>query len=214
MFSLFSTTRELVMRIDSFIDMVGDSVLHFKEGLKMYLQGDERGFNSKVEIVKDLESRADDLLREIEAQLYVQTLIPESREDVLILLEGLDDVIDHSKNILMDILLEKPELPRNLQDRFKKLGEISSQCTNALTKAARSYFYEVRSVKDSLHQVKFYESESDYEARNIKEELFSMDLNLGEKLHINNFIRAIDQIPDMAEVTSNHLSIASMKRLV
>ncbi len=214
MFSLFSTTRELVMRIDYFIDLVGEAVLHFNEGLKMYLSGDDRGFSSKVEIVKNLESRADDLLREIEAQLYVQTLIPESREDVLILLEGLDDVIDHSKNILLDFYIEKPDVPDELRGRFEKLGELALQCSNALTQAARSYFYEVKSVKDSLHRVKFYESESDYEAKIIKEELFALDMDLGKKLHIKNFIRAIDYIPDKAEATSNHLSIAAMKRIV
>jgi len=214
MFSLFSTTKDLVIKIDDFIDLVGESAMHFNEGLKMYLDRDESGFCDRMALVKKIEGRADDLRKDIEAQLYVQTLIPESRGDVLILLEGLDDVIDHSKAILSDFDIEKPDLPKQLHDRLRKLAELDVECANALMQASRSYFYDVNGVKDHLHRVKFYESESDYAARKLKEDLFNMDIDLSRKLHIKNFIRAIDMLADIAEDTSNHLSIATMKRIV
>ncbi len=214
MFSLFSTTKDLVMKIDDFIDLVGESVLHFREGMNLYLEKDFEGFQDRFDIIVKVEGKGDDMRRDIEAQLYVQTLIPESREDVLILLEGLDDVIDHAKAILSDFKIETPEIPESLHEKLRKLAGLSVECANALMQASRSYFYDVNSVKDSLHRIKFYESESDYAARKLKEELFEMEIDLARKLHVKNFIRAIDQIADFAEDTSNHLSIAAMKRIV
>ena len=87
MYSIFRVTKDLVMKIDTYIDLVCESVLHFEEGLKLYLSGKDSEFNERLDIIKILEGRADDLRQEIEAQLYVQTLIPESRGDVLQILQ-------------------------------------------------------------------------------------------------------------------------------
>ena len=94
MYSIFSATKDLVMKIDNFIDLVSEAVLHFDEGLKLYLSGKADEFNERLDIIKNLEERADGLRQDIEAQLYVQTLIPESRGDVLGFLENMDDIID------------------------------------------------------------------------------------------------------------------------
>jgi uncharacterized protein Yka (UPF0111/DUF47 family) len=86
MYSIFKATKDLVRKIDAFLDLVGESVSSFEEGLKLYLSGSEVEFNERLVIIKNSESRADELRQNIEAQLYVQTLIPESRGDVWIYL--------------------------------------------------------------------------------------------------------------------------------
>ena len=164
-------------------------------------------------IIKSVEGRADDLRQEIEAQLYVQTLIPESRGDVLEVLEHMDEIIDFSKSIMFDFCVEKPEIPAELHDRMRKLAETAVDSTQALVQSARSFFYDVNSVKDHLHKVKFFENESDYISEKAKREIFEMDIALERKLHIKNFIVSIDSISDIAEDISNRLSIATMKRI-
>ncbi len=214
MYSIFRATRDLVMKIDSFIDLVSESVLHFEEGLKLYLAGSEEEFNERLTIIKNLEGRADDLRQDIEAQLYVQTLIPESRGDVLEVLEHMDDIIDFSKSIMLDFCVEKPDIPAGLHERMKKLAETAVDSTQALVQSARSFFYDVNTVKDHLHKVKFFENESDYLSEKIKREIFEMDITLERKLHLKNFVVSIDTISDIAESISNRLSIATIKRVV
>ncbi len=214
MFSLFRATKDLVMKIDSFIDLVSESVLHFEEGLKLYLANNEHEFNERLEIIRRVESRADDLRRDIEARLYVQTLIPESRGDVLELLEDMDDIIDFSKSIMFDFSIEKPLIPEVLHDRFIRLAGTAVDSTQALVQSARSFFYDVNSVKDHLHKVKFFESESDHIAEKAKRELFALDIHLSSKMHLKEFIIFIDSVSDIAEDISNRLSIATMKRIV
>jgi hypothetical protein len=214
MYSIFKATKDLVRKIDAFLDLVGESVLHFEEGLKLYLSGSEVEFNERLVIIKNSESRADELRQNIEAQLYVQTLIPESRGDVLDLLEQMDEIIDFSKSIMLDFCVEKPEIPGELHDRLRKLAEIAVDSTQALVQSARSFFYDANTVKDHLHKVKFFENESDYVSEKAKRELFELNISLERKLHIKHFIVSIDSISDVAEDISNRLSIAAMKRNV
>ncbi|MCL2154438.1 MAG: DUF47 family protein [Leptospirales bacterium] len=214
MYSIFSVTRNLVMKIDSYIDLVGESVLHFAEGVKLYLSGKDDEFNERLNIIRMLEGRADGLRQDIEAQLYVQTLIPESRSDVLEILEEMDSIIDFSKSIMFDFFIEKPDIPDALHDRIKKLTETAVNTTQALVQATRSYFYDVNAVKDHLHKVSFFENESDNIAEKAKREVFDLDIKLSRKLHIKNFIVSIDTISDTAEDISNRVSIAAIKRIV
>ena len=214
MYSIFKATKDLVRKIDSFIDLVSESVLHFEEGLKLYLAGSEEEFNERLAVIKSVEGKADDLRQDIEAQLYVQTLIPESRGDVLEVLEHMDEIIDFSKSIMLDFCVEKPDIPPELHDRMRKLAETAVDSTHALVQSARSLFYDVNTVKDHLHKVKFFENESDYISEKAQREIFQMDIALERKLHLKHFIVSIDSISDIAEDISNRLSIATMKRIV
>ncbi|HQO40706.1 MAG TPA: DUF47 family protein, partial [Spirochaetota bacterium] len=184
------------------------------EGLKLYIAGKEAEFNERLDIIRRVEARADELRRDIEAQLYVQTLIPESRGDVLELLEDMDDIIDFSKSIMFDFCVEKPVIPAELHDRFIRLAATAVDSTQALVQSTRSFFYDVNTVKDHLHKVKFFENESDHISEKAKRELFALDIDLSRKLHLKTFIVSIDAVSDTAEDISNRLSIATMKRIV
>lgn len=214
MYSIFSATKDLVIKIDSYIDLVSESVLHFEEGLKLYLSGKESEFSERLDIIKVLEGRADGLRQDIEAQLYVQTLIPESRGDVLGFLENMDDIIDSSKTIMFEFFIEKPDIPAALHDRLKKLAETAVSSSQALVQSTRSFFYDVNSVKEHLHKVAFYENESDFLSEKAKREIFDLDIELSRKIHLKNFVVSIDSISDVAEKVANRLSIAVMKRIV
>lgn len=76
---LFRKTRELIHKIDQFIDLTAEASLHFRRALNFYLDDRRDEFKDRFNTIKEIESRADTVRRDIEGQLYVQTLIPESR---------------------------------------------------------------------------------------------------------------------------------------
>jgi uncharacterized protein Yka (UPF0111/DUF47 family) len=82
MIMLFSKTRELETQTDEFCDKVSQGVLAFNIGVKAYLEHDQEAFEEKRRHVSELESRGDELRREIQRRLYLETLLPESRGDV------------------------------------------------------------------------------------------------------------------------------------
>ena len=92
-FALFSRTRALEAEIEEFLQKLSESALTYRTAISAYLRdGATVEFENMVRQLDDFESRDDALRRSIEAQLYQQTLIPESRGDVLGLLETLDQV--------------------------------------------------------------------------------------------------------------------------
>ncbi len=96
---LFRRTRALEAQIDQFLDTVSEGCLVFEQGVDDYLRGDREEFEERHKAIRILEAKADGLRREIETRLFVESLIPDHRGDVLGLLESLDNVIDQAKGI-------------------------------------------------------------------------------------------------------------------
>ncbi|HOW83539.1 MAG TPA: DUF47 family protein, partial [Spirochaetota bacterium] len=78
----------------------------------------------------------------------------------------------------------------------------------------RAFFYDVYSVKDHIHIVKFYEKECDSASERIKRKIFASDMGLSQKMQLKNLISQIDSMADDAEIIADRLSIASIKRIV
>ena len=92
--SLFSDTKKLEREIDGFVDILSEVGLVFKSVVPTYLNYSANGkFEEMVEKVKEMESKADKITKEVEHTLYEETLIPDARSDVLRLLEHMDELI-------------------------------------------------------------------------------------------------------------------------
>lgn len=211
---LFRKTKELVIKIDNFIDLTEQAGLHLKQGVKLYIESRYQEFEERLDLMRETENRADFHRKEIEEQLYTQTLIPESRGDVLGILESMDSVIDRVKFTLLEFSIERPHIPDSLKAGFLEMVDPVKDSISALCGATRSYFYDINGVKNYLNKVKFYEKESDMAAERMKREVYKMELGLSAKMHLGTFIRNIDSLADKSEIVSDRLSIAAIKRIV
>ena len=152
--------------------------------------------------------------RAVESQLYRYSLIPESRGDVLRLLETMDDVIDTAKNTLSLFLVERPEMIPELTKEWHDLTEAAARTAEAVVLAARAFFRDPRSVNDHLHKVHFHEKEGDNIAMDLKRKIFEADVDLSRKIHLRYFALNIDRVADAAEDVADRLSIYAIKRIV
>ncbi len=211
---LFKSTKILESQIDDFLDAISQGGLVFKEGVKSYLECEDETFESRINEIKKLENKADDLRRQIENQLYTHSLIPEHRGDVLGLLENLDDVIDTIKKTLVNFSIEVPDIPVSLNRDFLELTEMSVMATDKIVNAARAFFKDISAVKDHLHKVLFYEKEADRVEERLNRRVFRMDLELGLRLHTSRFALNISGIADVAEGVADRLNIYTIKRTV
>jgi predicted phosphate transport protein (TIGR00153 family) len=209
---LFRTTKQLEAQIDDFLNAVNEGALVFKHGVKNYLEKNQKEFADRIRKISKLEAHADDLRRVIETQLYEQTLIPEHRGDVLGILESTDTVIDTMKETLYQFDVETPEIPDILDQFYIELTEMSTQSTENLVIAIRAFFRDVKTVKDYLHKVIFYEKEADRIGDNLKREVFKMDLDLAHKFHLRYFALHIQNVSDRSEEVADRLAIYTIKR--
>jgi len=209
---LLRKTRELEMQIDEYFDMLLKGSLVFREGIKLYMEDNEEEFEHHRVQLDSFESKADAIRRSVENKLYLDTLIPEIRGDVLGLLESSDKVLNQSADTLNQFAVEMPMIPESLKPMFLDLTEASAASVECMVLAIRAYFREPEKVRDQISKTMFYEKQSDYIGDKIKRLAFRTKIKLSEKIHIRYFTYHIELIADSAEDVCDRLAIAAIKR--
>ncbi|MBK8518848.1 MAG: DUF47 family protein [Saprospiraceae bacterium] len=213
---LFAKSNKSIALIDRFLNLVDQSVLLFKEGVKNYLFNNTDNFKNNLQSLANLEIESDTIRKDIENTLYTQSLMPQLRGDIMRLLEEMDNIIDLAKKNLFQFDVEMPMIPPGLINDFIKLTEISVSSAESAIPAAKSYFNDPASVNEKIHRVYFYEKETDVLADVIRRKIFREmpELHLSEKFHLRYFTLHIEHISDSAEKVADLLSIMAIKRIV
>lgn len=212
---LFRRTKQLEQQIDSFFDKLSESAIVYRLAVRLYLrEGLNDEFQTRLERINKLESEADALRRDIEKQLYSNTLIPDSRGDVLGLIETVDQLLSQFEGSLWAFSIEKPEISDAFTDGFRKLTSMVVKAVDELALGGRAFFRSPHDVPAHNHKVMLYEKEADAISTNLKKAIFDSDLDLAKKLHLREFAEQIDSIADMAEDVADRLAIYAIKRTV
>ena len=211
---LFKKIKNLEAQIDNYLDMVVKGGFLFKQGIKYFLEEQTEEFESRLVSIDTTESDADNLRRKIEQRLYTETLIPESRGDVLGLLEACDKVLNKTAETLHQFSVEIPFILPEVKIYYLELTDISVSALEEMVAAVRSYFSDINQVRDHITKVQLYESESDKIAEKIKRIVFKSDIRLSQKMHMRYFALHIESIADEAEDVCDRLSIAAVKRFI
>ncbi len=212
--TIFLKTKELEAQIDEFCNQVDEGALGFKLGIRFYLGNDYTAFEDKLRQVNELESRGDTLRRQIERKLYAQTLIPESRGDVLGLLENMDQILNKCEGAMWQFAIEKAEIPTEHRTDFTNLVDFVVQCVDSLVSASRAFFRDIHTVSDHMHKVMFFEKEADKISTKLKMAIFASELDLSRKNQLRRYVEHIDNIADTAEDVADRLAIYTIKRSI
>ncbi len=200
-------------QIDDFLDQVSEAGLLLRQGVNAYLHDDVKAFQQKLDSIKEAEHRGDSLRRSLEELLYTKTLIPESRGDVLELLESMDSLLDRYKGTLWRFDIECPEISPEFHKKFLDLVTCVVESVEAMVRAARAFFKDINAVADHIQKVHFWETESDKISTTLQREIFRRgDLRLSHRSQIRDFVRHVDKISDRAEDVADSMSIYVIKR--
>ncbi|MBR1756046.1 MAG: DUF47 family protein [Alphaproteobacteria bacterium] len=212
-FSMFSGTRELEHKIDEMHDKVLESSLYFKEAFEIYLR-EKRSPNYRraSKKIKNIESEADDLRREIESRLYIQNLIPDLRADVLQLVENIDKVINEFDEVAHKFYIEQPEIPEKYQAKFRTLVKQVCECAENMVICSRAFFRDFATVRDYSRKVYFSEHESDKTWASLKQDVFDSDMELAHKNQLSSLIGEVADVADKAEDCVDAILIFTIKR--
>lgn len=207
------TTKNLIIRIDEFIDNVELGLLVFREGIKAYLEKDNEAFLRHLCKLDTLESNADKLQRSIENEMITHSILPQHRQDVITLIDELDEIIDVLKSSLNEYNIERPEIPVSLNKNFISLADASLFAAEELIPAARAYFRAPHTVREKLLKVYYFESETDKISKSMKTTIFQEmnELDLARKAHLRYIINHLENISDLAQKAADLLSGMAIK---
>ena len=213
--SLFGQTKQLEREIDQFVDILSEVGLVFKSIVSLYLNNDNTDkFDEMVKQVSEMESKADKITKEVERALYEETLIPDARSDVLRLLEHMDELIGMYQGNCYHFSIQKPDFPKEFHEDLISLSNTVVNCVETLCLTVRSFFRDIKSVRDNAHKVTFYEKESDKKFTSFVRRIFDSELHLDQKMHLRYFVEKIDRICDLAEDIADEIQIYAIKRSV
>ena len=210
----FKKTREVDNKITEFLNNISEAGMLYQRAIYLYLdQGATEEFIKKRQEVSGFEARNDQLRRDVEAQLYEHTLLPDSRADVLELLEEVDRVINKYESNLYMYVIEKPVIPESFHASIRELVQTVVDCVEALVVSARSFFAMNGEITNSLHKVMFFEKQADQQGTALKSSFFEdKTLDLAHQRQLQDFEMATEVISDLAEDVADNLTVLAVKR--
>ncbi len=210
---LFGKTRAVEVAIEEFLDALCEAGILFGKTVEEFVaNGVNEDCMRHQRRVSEIERNCDDLRRGIETVLLTQMLIPESRSDVLRLIDLLDGLLDRIKRELLSMTIEAPPLPKELHDDMRRLVSAICSAIEATVLASRAFFVDQRAVRDHVHKISVYESEADTLSIRMKTRIFEGDRELAEKMMLRDFIDSLDRLADQAEDVGDELSVFSLRR--
>ena len=206
--------NKLVEDIDRYFDLMDQSVLVFKEGVRNYLYSNTNGFNENLMKMSALDSESGVLRREIENALYTQTALVRSRADIMRLFEKTRNITDILNESLLQFEIETPFIPSELNQEFMKLTEFSTLAVEAVVPSAKAYFRTPDLVQEKISRAYFYEKEAVKYSQTIKRNVFHnmSSLKLSEKFHLRYFALHIENLAKAASNVADQLAVMAIRR--
>lgn len=212
---LFRQQRRIEGLFGEYLDDWQKCVEGFAKAMRVYLaHGPNQEFDYLCESTHKSESSADDKRREIEFELYSKSLLPESRGDILGLLETIDKVINKVESVLFQIHLEQIGMPEIIAPHYERIVAVTNACLALVHKAAGRAFSPDEGIPELAEQIDARESECDHAERQALKALFQSDLPWHVKFQVKNLIIETGNITDRAETVADRLVITSVKRRV
>ena len=210
----WKTGSELGRRIDGYLAALDTCAAKFHEGFQHYLQdGQDEDFARLVDEVRQAETDADSVKRDLELALYTEALIPSARGDVLHLVDSLDAVPNRMESALIAVKIQRVEVPAELNESFIEMLGLTVEITADLVKSVKVLFEDVRQVKNEVDRVTELESKVDDVEQALIARIFESDMEMGQKLLLRDTVRQVANIADAAEDAGFAIELISAKRM-
>lgn len=201
--------------LEAYFDRCDLCFQRFQEAMDHFFDaGLTEAFAKAVDQVNRAEGDADDQRREIEYLLYGRALLPESRGDLLGLIETYDKLPNIVETIVFALSCQQFEIPEVWQERFQSLVSINLESLVLARKAVDSLLANPKSTLHITKEIEHKESESDRYERSLMTDVFSSEHDLAVKLLLKDLILLMGAISDRAERVADRIAITAIKRQV
>jgi predicted phosphate transport protein (TIGR00153 family) len=147
--------------------------------------------------------------------MYGKALIPDFRGDVMVLLEGIDEIPRVFEKILYSLKVQKIVPPDKILADLSEFFLISLECCDLLIEQILAFFHQKKGIRSLLKRIDEMESKCDHYERTILSNIFdSKEIDSFEKLQLKELIQQVGEISDHADRVSKMINIFSLKRRV
>jgi uncharacterized protein len=216
MFSfLFKKEKQLESLIYQYLENLGKTQEHFIKAMDTCLDEGICGeFGFLIDQTHKFESKADEIRDEINYLMYSRALIPESREDIMNLIEQVEVIPRIFELILHMIRAQKLKIPEAFMLEVKDLIRISVESCELMIKQIDLMLKNRHGIRALLSTIDHNESHCDHIERSLMFKVFDSELEMVHKLQLKELIVAMGEISDQADRVSRRVNILTLKRRV
>ena len=212
---LFKKEQQLESLITQYLENLTRTQEHFVKAMDTCLdQGLCGEFAFLIEQTHKFESKADEIRDEINYLMYSRALIPESREDIMSLIEQVEVIPRIFELILHLIRTQKLKIPDFIMLDVKDLIRISVECCELMTRQIDLMLKNRQGIRALVSTIDHNESHCDHIERSLMLKVFESDMELVHKLQLKELIIAMGEISDQADRISKRVNILTLKRRV
>jgi len=210
-----SKQKEIQSQISEYCESVLKCMDIFQDAVKQYCaNSDRKAAKASFAKVHKAESRADDIRREIEVLMYSKSLFPESRGDIMGLLETMDRVPNQAESSIRMIWNQYVTIPEQHIDEILNLVDVCCRATYAMVEAAEKLFSDFTNAAVAVGKIDELESEGDRIEASLIEKIFSKKSASISTIVFRDFIKCVVQISDRAENVGDRIRIIVAKRAI
>ena len=215
MFSFLFKENQLDTLILQYLENLTRTQEHFVKAMDTCLDEGVCGqFSFLIDQTHKFESKADEIREEVNLLMYSRALIPESREDIMNLLEHMDVIPRIFELILHLIRTQKLKIPPFIEAETKDLIRISVESCELMIRQVELMLKNKEGIRVLLATIDHNESHCDHIERSLMIKVFDSDLETCAKLQLKELIIAMGEISDQADRVSKRVNIMTLKRRV
>ncbi len=201
--------EEKIQRLLRYLEDMGHI---FKANFESYLDGEFDELNAGKEELDKIEKELDDLGRQIQMLLLKESLMPDSRDDLLWFLTKFDKVPSSFKHSYSEIVIERPDIPNDFHLPLKNLLEHTHEAVRSLARCTDALFSDLRSVRQHVEEVGRQESMVDKIEYKLLNSIFeNKEFELSKKYQLKSVLRRLGSITNLAEDVADSVLILSIK---
>ena len=210
-----SKQKKLESQLADYRQSIRDCMELFVKAVEQYCRNlDRDALKIASEQVSKAESLADETRREIEIMMYTKSLFPESRGDILGLLETMDKVPNQAESVVAALLNQHVKIPPDYCNAIFKLIAVCGQCVEAMLEASEKLFVNFTSATVAVGKIDELESQADNIEADLIEQIFASNFDGFDKIMLQGIIQHISSISDRAENVGDRIRITVAKRSV
>lgn len=212
---LFKKEKQLESLIYLYLENLSRTQENFVKAMDTCLDEGLCGeFDFLIEQTHKFESKADEIRDEINYLMYSRALIPESREDIMLLIEQVEIIPRTFELVLHLIRTQKIKIPEFVMPDVKDLIRISVESCDLMIKQIELMLKKHQGIRALLSTIDHNESHCDHIERSLMIKVFDSDLEPVNKMQLKELIIALGEVSDQADRVSRRVNILTLKRLV
>ena len=212
---LFKKQRQVESLIYGYLENLRIVKDRFSSAMNLCLENSRcEDFDFLTGQTHKFESKADDVREEIKNLMYGKALIPESRGDIMGLVEEIDRIPGIFQRILYTISTQKLSIPEFIVPDVKELISISLVSFDLMVEQVEVLFKRKGGMRILVATIDNNESHCDHIERSIITKVFDSEIDPFQKLQLKDLVIGMGEIPDQIDTVSKQINIISMKRIV